>query len=377
MNVNTAGRLSFENMKYVPAKAGPARLLSGDVLFNNTNSRELVGKTALVTVDDDLAFSNHMTRLRPRGEVLSAFVAFQLYYLWTTGYFRSICVNHVNQASVATRTLGQVPIVFPPIDEQGAIVREVETQLTRLDAGEVALSSAELRLRHLGRSIMAGAVAPPEGSSWETRPLREISDIVSGVQKQPSRKPVKNHYPYLRVANVHRGYLNFGEVKRMELFGDELDRLRLVEGDLLIVEGNGSRSQIGRMATWRGEIRDCVHQNHIIRARPRADFVLPAWIELFWNSPEGAAQVVERAGSTSGLYTLSAGKVGTIMVPVPTIEDQRRLVAEIENRRSILDVVHSEVSVALGRRAALRGAVLRAAFRGELASAVEPGGKIA
>ncbi len=55
---------------------------------------------------------------------------------------------------------------------------------------------------------------------------------------------------------------------RFELTRDELERLRLRYGDLLIVEGNGSRSEIGRCAMWRGEVNDCVHQNHIIRVRP-------------------------------------------------------------------------------------------------------------
>jgi type I restriction enzyme, S subunit len=39
---------------------------------------------------------------------------------------------------------------------------------------------------------------------------------------------------------------------------------------LLIVEGNGSRTEIGRCAMWRGEVGDCVHQNHVIRVRPLA-----------------------------------------------------------------------------------------------------------
>src|SRR6266540_5234511 len=66
MNVSSDGRIDRSILKYVEPTAGRSdlRLRRGDILFNNTNSPELVGKTALVDEDDEPAFSNHMTRLR-------------------------------------------------------------------------------------------------------------------------------------------------------------------------------------------------------------------------------------------------------------------------------------------------------------------------
>ena len=61
------------------------------------------------------------------------------------------------------------------------------------------------------------------------------------------------------VANVQRGHLNLEEIEEFELFSGELDRYRLEPGDLLVVEGNGSESEIGRCARWSGEIDECVH----------------------------------------------------------------------------------------------------------------------
>src|ERR1039458_10237135 len=101
----------------------------------------------------------------------------------------------------------------------------------------------------------------------------------------------------------------------MELFGEELEKLRLQTGDLLIVEGNGSPSEIGRMAIWRGEIENCVHQNHIIRARLLGGIV-PNFCASYWNSPTGSSEVLSLAGSTSGLYTLSVSKVGRLPIPL-------------------------------------------------------------
>jgi type I restriction enzyme S subunit len=136
----------------------------------------------------------------------------------------------------------------------------------------------------------------PTSYCWAS--FDQIGETQGGLQKSPSRKPTKNHYPYLRVANVHRGSLDLRELHRFELTDEELERLRLQPGDLLIVEGNGSRTEIGRCAMWRGEVEDCVHQNHLIRVRPLPG-VIPSYVNLFLNSPDGQKAIQWVASSTS------------------------------------------------------------------------------
>ena len=120
--------------------------------------------------------------------------------------------------------------------------------------------------------------------TWKRVPLADLADIQGGIQKQPKRAPRNNSFPFLRVANVTAKGLDLSDVHAIELFGDELPRLRLRRGDLLVVEGNGSASQIGRAAVWDGSIADCVHQNHLIRVRAR-EGLLPRYLGLLWNSP--------------------------------------------------------------------------------------------
>ena len=178
----------------------------------------------------------------------------------------------------------------------------------------------------------------PSGWRWTT--LGQIASIQGGIQKQPKRAPKDNAFPFLRVANVMRGKLDLAEVHRVELFGDELNRLRLEIGDLLIVEGNGSPSEIGRLAIWDGSIKDCVHQNHIIRARLR-DGVLPAYVAAYWNSADGARALLDLASSTSGLYTLSVNKVSGLALPLAPPAEQRRIIADIEKQLSRVDAALS------------------------------------
>jgi type I restriction enzyme S subunit len=140
--------------------------------------------------------------------------------------------------------------------------------------------------------------------SWEWARLDEVADIQGGIQKQAKRRPTLNKYPFLRVANVARGRLDLSEVHEVELFEGELERYQLKAGDLLVVEGNGTLSQLGRGAMWRGQLVNCVHQNHLIRVRV-AQAMNPQYLEYLWNSPLIATQI-EGIGLQRQVFTLLA-----------------------------------------------------------------------
>jgi len=202
----------------------------------------------------------------------------------------------------------------------------------------------------------------PEGWCWAT--VEQIAQIQGGIQKQPSRVPRNNAFPYLRVANVFRGRLDLTNVEKMELFGNELDTLRLEVGDMLIVEGNGSKTEIGRSALWKGEIPDCVHQNHIIRVR--LNKVIPKYLDFYWNSPDGNKRVMNVAASTSGLYTLSIGKIAKLPCPLPPPVEQEQIVALVEEQMSIISELEKTVEHSLRRAERERQSILREAFAGRL-----------
>ncbi|MGI5269039.1 restriction endonuclease subunit S [Nonomuraea sp. CA-218870] len=202
-------------------------------------------------------------------------------------------------------------------------------------------------------------------SGWERVSVADIADVQGGIQKQAKRRPVKNKYPFLRVANVGRGKLNLKDVHEIELFEGEIERFRLRPGDLLVVEGNGSPKEIGRAAMWHGEIGDCVHQNHLIRVRPTSA-VLPKYLELAWSSPDIVWQLRRTASSTSGLFTLSTSKIKLIQVSIPPREEQQRIVDILESQLSRCGAAVSLLLGIMKRIDALRDRVMEAASLGRL-----------
>ena len=206
---------------------------------------------------------------------------------------------------------------------------------------------------------------PSLPAGWEWVGFDQIGTIQGGLQKSPARAPKRNHFPYLRVANVRRGRLQLDELHRFELTPQELRKLRLETGDVLLVEGNGSRTEIGRCALWNGEVEDCVHQNHIIRVR-LATGVLPQYVDVFLNSPIGQFAIQQAASSTSGLYTLSVNKVKRLSLPLPPTAEQQAIADCVEGHAAGIEQIDTTLTDKLSSATRLRQSILHQAFTGNL-----------
>lgn len=195
----------------------------------------------------------------------------------------------------------------------------------------------------------------PDGWMW-TR-VESVFEVAGGIQKTPHRAPRSNAFPYLGVGNVYRGRLDLSTVKEFELEPGELERRRLEAGDLLIIEGNGSFNEIGRCAKWKGEIENCVHQNHVIRCRP-SDTRISDFVLLFLNSPNGMEIMQRLAITSSGLYSLSVGKIRQIEIPLPPLAEQRRIVAKVDELMVLVDALETQLATARTTAAKLLDALV-------------------
>ncbi|EPP5373113.1 restriction endonuclease subunit S [Vibrio cholerae] len=180
-------------------------------------------------------------------------------------------------------------------------------------------------------------------SGWVWTHMDELFYVSGGLQKTPKRTPVSNHFPYLAVANVQRGRLELDELKRFEVTPEELEQYKLLAGDLMVVEGNGSENEIGRCAIWSEDVPDCLHQNHLIRCRP----LIPAlsfWVLNVLNSPLGINTMKSLAVTSSGLYNLSVGKIRGIFLPMPPLNEQKRIVSKVKELTSICDQLKAHLN---------------------------------
>jgi len=271
-------------------------------------------------------------------------------------------------------------IPLAPLPEQERIVNRIEELLSDLEAGVAALERVRAGLKRYKASVLKaacegrlmasghGAAVPVPGElpdGWRWAKVGEIGEISGGLTQNSKRNVLKKKMPYLRVANVYANELRLDDISEIGVEEKEINRALLQDGDLLVVEGNGSADQIGRVAIWDDSISPCLHQNHIIKVRFEPKEV--AEYVLYWLlSESGREQITKVASSTSGLYTLSLSKVSNLPIPLPPLEEQQRIVAEVERRLSVVGEVESAVEVGLVRAGRLRQSVLRSAFEGKL-----------
>ena len=201
--------------------------------------------------------------------------------------------------------------------------------------------------------------------SWKNFYLNDLSDISGGLTKNSKRHNFAEQVAYLRVANVYANELRLDEISQIGIQETEKPRTLLKKDDLLIVEGNGSIEQIGRVAIWNDEISPCYHQNHLIKSRAY-NYANPKFILYFLMSPLGRKRIVEVASSTAGLHTLSLSKVSNLILPLTTLEEQNQVIEILDEKLSEVEKSVSEISIQLEKAKLLKSAILHKAFQGKL-----------
>jgi type I restriction enzyme S subunit len=168
----------------------------------------------------------------------------------------------------------------------------------------------------------------------------------------------------LRVANVNLNRIDLDDVSVIGVTETEYRKTALRPGDLLIVEGNGSLKQVGRVAIWKSPKLDCVHQNHLIRWRSYG--MMPKWALYWLMSPAGRLLLEQCAKSTTGLHTLSVSKVSGIPIPLPSIAEQDEIICRVQKLFTLADQLEARLNAARKVVDRLTPALLAKAFRGEL-----------
>lgn len=206
--------------------------------------------------------------------------------------------------------------------------------------------------------------ALPEGWIWAS--LDMLGEIASGVAKGTKRDAEISvrEVPYLRVANVQRGYLDLSEVKTILATERDIADLTLVNGDVLFNEG-GDRDKLGRGWVWRGEVSDCIHQNHVFRLRLYLPSLQPELISHHGNT-YGKLWFQHAGKQTTNLASINMTMLRAFPVPVAPALEQVEILAQLQAQLDSLDRQERSTDLAMQQSNAQRQNILRAAFAGQL-----------
>ena len=412
--------------KYGEVRKGYTRFSEGDVLFAKITPCMENGKVAIAKglTNGSGCGSTEFHVIRAPYGLSNEYLA---HFLLREG-FRKEAQRHMagtaGQLRVPAVFMSNATLPLPPFPEQRRIVAEIEKQFTRLDAAVAALRRTRANLKRYRASVLhaacSGELVPteaelaraegreyepadvllerilaerrahweaqekrrgkyqepaapdtsdlpslPEGWVWVT--LGQISALKGGVTKGQRHKEGQPlvEVPYLRVANVQRGYLDLSVTKTIAVPPSTVDELRLIKGDILFNEG-GDRDKLGRGWIWNDEIDDCIHQNHVFRVRLPTDDILPELIS-WWGNSFGQDYFQRTGKQTTNLASINLSVLTGFPVPLPPLAEQSRIVAEVERRLSVIQQAEAAVEASLQRAERLRQSILKQAFSGQLA----------
>lgn len=236
--------------------------------------------------------------------------------------------------------------------------------LDRVAEARRANMPTRLRARRLKEEKLVIQDLPTLPQGWAWARLGDIGEIVGGVTVDKKRKADSpTEVPYLRVANVQRGYLALDEMKSIVVDRNVAASLTLQRGDILLNEG-GDRDKIGRGWVWEDQIEDCIHQNHVFRVRLYDRAINPFFVSHYANEL-GRRFFVENGRQTTNLASINLTKVSQLPVPIGPIAEMQEAMRILDELLLAVEDVEKQFKAA-AVQSTVRHSILKAAFEGRL-----------
>ena len=172
------GKLDWTNLVYTSdvVEIEKYKLYKGDVLFNRTNSPELVGKTSIFRGEKEAIFAGYLIRIQCKDELNPEFLNYHLNSSSAKQYCYSVKSDGVSQSNINAKKLVAYPINTPPLEEQTKIVTRVETLFTFADKIEQQVTQAQNRINNLTQSILAKAFRGELTADWR----KQYPELIRG-----------------------------------------------------------------------------------------------------------------------------------------------------------------------------------------------------
>jgi Restriction endonuclease S subunits len=263
---------------------------------------------------------------------------------------------------ISAKRFAETELLVPPLPEQRRIVTTLEYHLSRLDAGNRFLGSAEARLRTLVDRTRDEFI---DRYGSELRPLADVLREPLANGRSVPTDP--NGFPVLRLTALRKGRLDLGERKGGRWSAEEAKPFLVRQGDFYISRGNGSLSLVGRGALLSEEPDPIAFPDTMIRIRVDDKTVLPQYLQMIWDSRLVREQIEGAARTTAGIYKINQKIIEDLRIPVPSIADQQELIDRIGRLSDAVTRNESLVTRARAQADRLRQALMAEAFSGRLA----------
>ena len=298
-------------------------LKTGDLLFNRTNSAELVGKTGIYRGQQQAIYAGYLILLRPI-EINSEYLNFVLGSSYARSYCQEVKTIGVQQCNINAEKISSFCIPLPPFAEQRRIVAKIEELMPlveRYGKAQQALDQlneslpARLRQSILQEAIFGNHVGIQLSEIKDVK-LKDVCEIVMG------QSPEGNTYNDSNGIEFHQGKVAFGEMFLRPSGVFTTSPTKYAEPDSIVVS---VRAPVGTANITKRKI--CIGRG-LACIKPKQDADL-MYIFYLLESPEVRDYLEDN--STGTTFKAISGKVlQELEVPLPPLSEQKRIVAKVE-----------------------------------------------
>jgi type I restriction enzyme, S subunit len=415
-------------MNFTPEEYETFRLQPGDVLLNEGQSLEWVGRAAIYRGEPKGAcFQNTLIRFRAGPRVLPEFALLVFRHYVYSQRFRQIARWTTNIAHLGSDRFAEVEFPVPPLRDQERIVACTDEQFTRLDAGVAALERLRAHLRRYRAALLKAAVEgglssarTPGTSAGSTRDSRRIQELLEARRRmweatsRPGERTRKYREPgaprqdtdvpsgwalttvgqtcfvdvgfafksadfveegegvrLLRGENIEPGSLRWVDTRCLpEVKARGYEHLHVAVGDIILAMDRPVVSAGLKLARAKPDDVPCLLVQRVARIRP-VDARLGEFVYAVLQSPESIKHLL--AGQTgTQLPHISGSGIESLTFGLPPDLERDAVVRELEGRLSVIEAAATAITRGLARAARLRASILRAAFEGRLVAPEQP-----
>lgn len=130
------------------------KLFPGDLLFNRTNSRELVGKTGLYHGDRQSIYAGYLVRFHMAGKIVSDYANAVMNSPLHTKWCLQVKSDAIGQSNINATKLSYFTFPLPPLSEQAEIVRRMEAKFKLCDTLKAKIQATKQQIKNLNAAIL-------------------------------------------------------------------------------------------------------------------------------------------------------------------------------------------------------------------------------
>lgn len=254
--------------------------------------------------------------------------------------------------------LKKLLIPIAPLDEQRAVVARVDAALERVDLALKRFEAATAQLSNYRLAVLRDLL----DGRWPSVELREtLVSLRNGifVSRPAAAGP---GIPIFRISAVRPLALNRDDVRYAPLDLPDHERFLVEPGDLLFTRYSGNAEFVGACALVPDDVPPTLHPDKLVRGVVNREVAEPAFLEIACSAGSTWDEIRASRKTSAGQVGIAGKQLGAVRVPLPSIEEQRKIVKDARAQLDAADAVARRLRRAADRAAHLRTAVLAAAF---------------